>query len=134
MESDSPCEIKRYAKIVLSLPPCFHLVFEDEQHRARVDARKDKAKAGSRGRPSIIAARQDLNNWKDVMLQAMSAPFEFVVMNLRKTSASIGEIWAGFLSQIDISGSRNLGMSTDVSCSSEVRWPAVVAPPPFRQA
>jgi hypothetical protein len=120
MELESRCDTKESAKIILSLPPCFHLVYDDEQRQARVDAKKDKAKAGSRIRPSTATARQDLHNWKDVMRRALSAPDECVVMNLRKTSASIGEIWAGFLSQIDISGSRNLGMSIDISCSSEV--------------
>jgi hypothetical protein len=132
MELETLNDSQKSAKIILSLPPCFHLVHEDEQHQARLDAKKERARAGARSRHSITVAKQNLNSWKDVMRQALSAPGEYVVMNLRKSSASIGEIWAGYLSQIDNSGSRNLGMSTDCSCSPEVCRPGaeVLSPSP----
>ena len=126
------CASPRYT---VSLPPNFHVVYDDENRQARLEMQRDSLRNRAGGRLSIISHRRastararpaaeagdGASSWKHVMRRALCGQEDAVVMNLRKTSAAVGEIWAGLLSLIHSSGSHCLGMSTEVSSSTEVQ-------------
>ena len=122
-------------RFTLCLPPKFHLMYDEENRQARLEVQREGLRGRVGGRLSIshrrassarirdgadLADGADALSFKEVMRRALCGLEEAVVMNLRKTSAAIGEVWAGLLSMIHSTGGRGLGMSSDFSSSTEV--------------